>query len=230
MIPWRVKPGVRAGRPRSQGCALSPPGSSVGVYHTAAAGCQPFLSFVVGLDFCRPLFKLLRFGNPFGRTIELSQVSEGRRHIGMVGTQGLLADSQRTLGERFRLGVLTLVSIEKNQDVQARRHSEVVWSEALLGKLERLFRNHNGMVIFASLKKLCGLLVELPQLSACALGVGYCASQAQHGSQSHYLYPFDHRRSIFRWRMASGEMNRLPPLPVVRTQPAFAERGTGLTG
>jgi hypothetical protein len=113
----------------------------------------------------------------------------------MVGADRLLQDDQRTLGERFRLGVLTLVSIEQNQDVQACRHSGMVWSEALLGKLQRLFRNHNGMVMFASLKKLRGLLVELPQLSACALGIGYCARQAQHGSQSYHLYPFEHRCS-----------------------------------
>jgi len=124
--------------------------------------------------------------------VELGQVVQARRHIGMVGAEGLLHDRQRALVERLRLGVLTLGIVERGQVVQARRHIGMIWPNVLLRDLQRLLRDDDGTIIFARAIELHRLLVEDLPLDAGTLGVGRSGRKAQDRDQNYHLYGSDH--------------------------------------
>ena len=69
--------------------------------------------------------------------VEDRQVVESLRHGGVVRTERVLADDQRSLVEPLRLPVLTLASIHEGQVVEGLAHVGVVRTERFLADGQR---------------------------------------------------------------------------------------------
>jgi hypothetical protein len=62
-------------------------------------------------------------------SVQTSQVVEYDRDIGIVGAEGLLPDRQRSLEERFGLGVPSLVIVELSEVSERVGDTEMVGAE-----------------------------------------------------------------------------------------------------
>src|SRR5260370_25809554 len=69
--------------------------------------------------------------------VEPGQVVEGGGGVGMLGSQLLLIDHQRSLVERLRLGILALILVEPCQAVQAAGRIRMLGSQLLLTDRQR---------------------------------------------------------------------------------------------
>jgi len=65
------------------------------------------------------------------------QVIQHARHIGMVGSEGLLVDLQRPVKERFGVVELTLVGIQEAQVVLRARQQRMIGAQRLFPYLAR---------------------------------------------------------------------------------------------
>lgn len=73
-------------------------------------------------DCQRPLEKPLGLADAVRRPIvELRQIVQRARHVGMIGAEHLLADRQRALDQRLRLGEVALDLLDLAEIVQKRR-------------------------------------------------------------------------------------------------------------
>jgi hypothetical protein len=69
--------------------------------------------------------------------IERSQVAERVRDIGMVGTERLLIDRQRSFEQRLGVGIATLARVKRSQAVERSRDIGIVGTERFLPDRQR---------------------------------------------------------------------------------------------
>src|SRR5712671_1495981 len=81
---------------------------------------------------CRAFFQRFGLSHSPGHSIQGSQILQARDHIGVDGAERLLANRQRALVERLRLGIVALGFVEHGQVVQAHGDIGVVGAERLL--------------------------------------------------------------------------------------------------
>ena len=124
---------------------------------------------------------------PSGRIVasgleELGEVTETRRHIGVIGPQGLFPDLQRPLVQGLGPGIIPRGLEEEGEIVEARRHIRMVDAKGLLVDGKRLSRFRKPLSISCLADVAEHLSIQSIRLLEEIWLLGRCHSRAPDGA------------------------------------------------
>ena len=96
--------------------------------------------------------------------VQLGQIIEARRRIGMIWPTRLLENLKRFLKERLGLGVVSDLFVKASEVIQGSGGLGIRRTSSALCEIKRSFRNWNRLLILSFRKQTGGSLIELREI------------------------------------------------------------------